>query len=574
VLDAAAGHWSIRPAGRFETERRYLPGTLVLESTMRAGAGVLRLTEALALAPGARGHEIGLESPHALVRVAECLGGEVRVSVDYAPRLEYGRVVPRLVQADGALATLGGPERLFLRGHGLRAESARASAEFTLRAGERAAWSLQRVPGTRAERPPAPDPQRLLGDTVAAWRSWTALHDDYEGARAERVRLSALVVQGLTFQPSGAVVAAATTSLPEVLGGRRNYDYRYGWLRDGAFVARALRCATCSDEAQRYFEWMVRAASTCREDDHVQVVFGVEGERDLSERRLEHLAGHRDSRPVRVGNEAWRQRQLDVLGEVVGCAWLLGDELELDPFTAAFVCQLVDRAAAEWRRPDSGIWERREEERHEVASKLMCWVALDRGVRMAGRLAPHADAARWRTERDAVRAAILAHGYDEEAGAFVQALGSRRLDAAALLVGLVGFLPADDPRVTGTADAVERELGDGGLIRRTADREEGAFLPASFWLAECHARAGRPERARDVFERACGCANDLGLLAEMADPASGEPLGNLPLALSHVGLINAADSLGTCRRTLDVGKPMGGQTTRGRHTWARPHVRS
>jgi GH15 family glucan-1,4-alpha-glucosidase len=544
LLDDGAGHWSIRPAGRFEAERRYLPGTLVLETTMRTTGGVLRLLDALALEPGARGHEIGLESPHAALRVAECTSGELTLDVEYVPRLEYGLAVPRFVEDDGALATLGGAERLFLRGdHRLEIDGAGARGRIALRAGEGAAWILQRAAGTRAQAPSRHDPERLLEETIAAWRSWAEQHGGYDGPHGALVRHSSIVLQGLTYQPTGAIVAAATTSLPEAMGGERNYDYRYGWLRDAALIARALRCTMCADESRRFFEWIVRVGGVCRDDDHVPVVFGVEGERDLTERTLDHLGGYRGSRPVRVGNAAWKQRQLDVLGEVVDCAWELRDDIEFDPFTVEFLCRSANRAAQNWRKPDASIWEERGEEQHHLVSKLMCWVALDRGVRLVDRLGEHADPRGWSAERDAVRRVILEEGFNEDLGAFTGVLGSDRLDAGVLLIGRAGLLPHDDPRLTATIETIEDRLVEDDLVHRWEDHEEGAFLPASFWLAECHARAGRRERAEELFARASAQANDVGLLAEQADPATGEALGNLPQALSHVALVNAAEAL-------------------------------
>jgi GH15 family glucan-1,4-alpha-glucosidase len=545
LLDDGAGHWSVRPRGRFEATRAYREGTLVLDTTMRAAGGTLRVTDALLLAPGARGHEIGHEVPHAMVRIVRVLEGEVEVEVEFAPRLEYGLAVPRLVEEAGGLATLGGPERVFLRGERpLRPDGATAAGCFRLAAGERAAWTAHRVEGAYALAPAPVDPDAALEDTAAAWRSWSEHHGGYEGRHATAARFAGLVVQGLTFQPSGAVVAAPTTSLPEVPGGSSNWDYRYAWLRDAAMVARALSLSSCSDEACRYFDWMVRAAVSCRHEDQVQIVFGVDGERDLAEHELDHLAGHGGARPVRVGNAAWRQKQLDVLGHVLDCAWVLRDEIgRPDPFTASFLCQLADRAAEQWGEPDASIWEGRKGRRHYTVSKLGCWVALDRALGLADRLGQDADRARWRRERDRLRGALEREAWHEGRGAFVGAFGSDRLDAGVLLMPIVGFLAPDDARVTRTIEAIEAELGDDGLLRRWSGAEDGAFLLASFWLAECHARAGRLERAHEVFERAAGAANDLGLLAEEVDPATNEPMGNVPQAISHVGLVSAAQAL-------------------------------
>jgi len=545
LLDDDAGHFRLRPRDPFVASRRYLPGTLVLETTMRTAGGTLRVTDALAFAPGARGHDIGRQVPHALVRVAEGLSGEIDVELDCAPRLEYGLAVPRMVEEADGVASAGGPERVFLRGdRPLTADGGRACAGFTLRAGERAGWVLHRAPGAFAQAPPRLDPHAALEDTIAAWRSWSEQHAGYEGEHAEAVRFAPLVLQGLTFQPSGAIVAAPTTSLPERPGGGDNWDYRYGWLRDAAMVARALSSSTCSDEARRYFDWIVRAGVSCRHADRVQVMFGVEGERDLAEHELDHLQGQLGSRPVRVGNAAWRQKQLDVLGHVLDCAWELREQIGTpDELTASLLCELADRAASQWREPDSGIWEGREGERDYVVSKLGCWVALDRAAALADRLGASADRQRWERERDAIGARLLGEGWSEGRGAFSGAFGSERLDAGALLLPRAGLIAFDDPRMTRTVEAIEDELGDDGLLRRWSGAEDGRFLLASFWLAECHARAGRVERAEAVFDRAAGAANDVGLLPEEVDAISGEALGNMPQAISHAGLVNAAQAL-------------------------------
>jgi GH15 family glucan-1,4-alpha-glucosidase len=535
LLDPDAGHFTIRPAAGGEPRRAYLDGTLVLRTDHDTGAGVLRVTDALAFASGARGHEIGIEPADALVRVAEALGGDVDVEVELVPRPEYGLTVPRVIREGGQLATIGGPERLFVTDGGLlEPDGGSARARFTLSEGERRGFVVRHSPEPL-------DAHATLADTIEAWRSWTAMHDGYDGPYREAVLHSTRVVQGLTYQPTGAVVAAASTSLPEVPGGSENWDYRFAWLRDASLVARALLSATCADEAQRFFEWMTRAAVSCRESSHVQIVFGAGGERMLDERELDHLRGFGGSRPVRIGNAAWRQRQLDVLGEVLDVALALGDDLELDDFSAAFLCQLVDRAAEEWRDPDSGVWERRDGERRHTTSTVMCWVALDRGVRLAGALGEHAEPERWARAREAVRACVLERAWNERRGAYTGELGGDALDASVLLLPLVGFADAGDERMRATIAAIDAELGCDGLHRRLEGRDaEGAFVPVTFWLAACLALAGEVDAARVAFERAAGCANDVGLLAEMADPRTGEPLGNMPQALAHVGLITAA----------------------------------
>jgi alpha,alpha-trehalase len=554
VLDPRAGHFSVRPVDAGPVQRSYLPGTMVLRTEHRAASGVLRVTDCLAFAPGARGHEIGLRSPDVLVRLVEAVGGDVEVAVELAPRPEYGLVVPRLVREGGAIATAGGPQRLFLTGgEGLEIDGASATGRLRLRDGEQHGLVLRRVAGIDAAPPEPIDAGAAVEETIAAWRSWSDAHDSYDGPYRDEVLRSALVIQALTYQHSGAVVAAPSASLPEVIGGEANWDYRFAWLRDSSLTARALRAATCSDEGVRYFEWMARAASTCRHGEHVQIVFGLEGERALHEHELEHLRGHRDSRPVRVGNAAWRQQQLDVLGEVLEVAWRLEDDLELDDVDAAFLCDMVERAAEHWREPDAGIWEARDSQSHHTTSKVMCWVALDRGVRLADRLGPQARARQWAQARDEVRRHVLEHAWSDRLGAFAGILGGDGADAATLLMAKMGFLDADDERMLATYDAIERELGENGLIRRTADGAEGAFLPACFWLAGCRAMAGDVDRARATFERALACANDVGLLSEMSDPASGAALGNTPQALTHVALIVAADAIGDAER--DAARP-------------------
>jgi GH15 family glucan-1,4-alpha-glucosidase len=547
LLDPDAGHLSVRPAGHgATTQRAYLDGTLVLRTEHRVAGATLVVTDALALEPTAEGHEIGVHVPHALVRVLEAAGGDVDVLVEYVPRTEYGLATPRLTRERGTIVTVGGPERVTLTGaNELELGDRSARGVLRLRAGERRGLVVRR--GCDAAL--ALDGPAMLEGTIGAWRSWSALHAGHDVPYAEQVAHCALVLQGLTYQPSGAIVAAPTTSLPETLGGSANWDYRYAWLRDASLVARALLGATCPDEARRYFEWMTRAAVSCRASAHVQIVFGVQGERNLEERALDHLRGFADSRPVRIGNAAWRQKQLDVMGEILDVAWSLGDELELDEFSAGFLCQLADRAAEQWREPDTGMWETRGPSRHHTMSKVMCWVALDRAARLGRRLGAHAAPQRWRRAAERVHATVLREAWSERRGAFAGVCGGDRLDAALLLLPAFGFVAADDSRMARTAAAIEAALGGGGLLRRHEDLDEqGAFLPATFWLAAWRAQSGDADGARTAFERAAGCANDLGLLAEMADPASGAALGNMPQALSHVGLVDAASRIGDAER--------------------------
>jgi len=549
LLDPDAGHFAVRPVEPFEVEREYLADTMVLRTTFRTASGTLQLTDALALEPGARGHVIGLRSPHVIVRRAEVSAGRVEIAVEFAPRPEYGLVVPILEHVDAGVRTRGGASALVLAtGVPLELDGSTACARSQLEQGEDATFAVHHgLPRTQFD---PLEPALALDDTVAGWRSWVAAHEGYQGAYRDAVNRSSLVLQALTYQPSGALVAAPTTSLPEIPGGEANWDYRFTWLRDASLTLRALWVAACPDEGRRYFDWMATAVGPLRER-HVQIMFGVEGERDLTEHQLDHLAGYGGSRPVRVGNDAWRQRQLDVMGEVLEAAYVLRDQLDPeDPLTTRFLCDLAERAADGWRDTDAGIWEGREGERHYTSSKLMCWVALDRAVKLAPQLGPGARAEAWAAARDEVRAAILEHAYDEPGGVYAGAFDSDRLDASVLLMPIMGFLPAGDERMRATIEAIDRDLADGGLVKRWtgADEEEGAFVICSFWLANCLAQAGELARAREVFEHVMDHANDVGLLAEEIDPRSGALLGNFPQAFSHVGLINAAWSIDQAAR--------------------------
>ncbi|MDO8188510.1 glycoside hydrolase family 15 protein [Conexibacter sp. JD483] len=563
LLDRDAGHFWLRPTAPYTVTRRYLPRTMVLETTFATAAGKLVVSDCLAFAAGARGHEIGLEVPHALVRVVAARGGAVELEGELRPRLEYGLAAPSFLAERDGLSTIGGAERLRLDGDlPFTPRGTVATARLTLADGERRGVALRRAPGMSLP-PGVLDPHAALSETIAGWRSWAEQHDHRSGPFGELVQRSALILQALTYQPTGALVAAATTSLPERIGGEANWDYRYGWLRDASLTARALLEAACADEAERWFAWTIAAARTCAEADHVQIVFGVGGERALHEQTLDHLRGYRDSSPVRIGNDAWRQLQLDVFGELLGIAAHLHERLDgftLDAPTAGFLAQLADRAARDWELPDAGMWESRDEPRHHTISKLLCWVALDRAVVLAPLLEaaladgdptrpgeprpqPRERVATWAREAERIRAALLERAWNERLGAFAGTLDGDGLDVAVLLIGLSGLLEQDDPRLASTATVLERELGAGGLLRRWSGAEDGAFLPATCWLAQWRAETGDPAAARELLQRVLAHANDVGLLSEEADPASGESLGNVPQALTHAGVINAAAAI-------------------------------
>src|SRR3954469_24832744 len=560
LLDPAAGHWSIRPAGEFTTERRYLPGTLVIETTFTTPAGTVRLTDALAFAQGQRGHDIGLEAPHELLRRVEGVEGRVEMVMELAPRPEYGLVKPLFRQTEGGGRTFGGPNQVAVRaGVPVSVDGADMRAAFMVDAGEESAFSLTWAAVEDAA--PAACPPELvaarIADTAEAWRSWEAEHDIYDGPHKELVRFSSRVLKGLTYRPTGAIVAAATTSLPETVGGERNWDYRFSWIRDSSLTLEALYIGTCSDEAENFVSFMTSAAGG-RTQHSLQIMYGIGGEHDLSERELDHLRGWRDSRPVRVGNGAWDQTQLDVYGELLDAIYLYRESLgDLHMEIQRFVRDLADTAAARWNERDAGMWEMRGSHQHHLSSKMFCWVALDRAVKLAPKLGSYAKPDEWAGERDRIRDAILERGWSSKRQAYAQAFDSDELDAAALLMPIVGFLPSTDPRMRSTIEAIARSLTQDGLVLRYRNQEglnadgltgeEGTFALCSFWLVSCLARAGELERAEALFEQLTGYASDLGLLAEEVETANGELLGNYPQAFSHIGLIVAAHDLDRAR---------------------------
>lgn len=541
ILDDEAGYWRLAPAESGQVERAYRPDTLVLRTVHHTARGSVAVTDALAAETGARGHELGMNSPAVLIRVVEGLSGRVRMRGDFAPRPEYGLLTPYLhEQPGGGVQAVAGPVSLVLRaGVPLRTERDRVRVDFDVSAGDVVGFDLaySLVYGG----PPARlDPVAALAETVRAWEAYRETHG-YSGRYPDLVRHSATVLQGLTYARSGAVAAALTTSLPERIGGDRDYDYRYSWLRDFSMTLRALWVAACPAEASRLFAWAARSIGRIG-DEPVPVLFGLEGERDLSEHVIPHLRGYADSRPVRVGNDAWRQRQLDVPGEVVSAVWLLQEYLgdQFDEELREMVLGLIEQIAATWHLPDRGMWETRDLDRHYLSSKVLCWAAMARAVKLAPRLGERADPVRWATIRDEIRAVILEQGWNEQVAAYTGAFGSPDLDASVLLLPVVHFLPATDPRMRATIGAVERELGDSdGLVRRWSTDPAG-FVLCSFWLVECLVMAGEYDRGAALFEKVATRANDVGLFAEQIDLTTGEQLGNIPQALSHIGLINAA----------------------------------
>ncbi|HEV8297694.1 MAG TPA: glycoside hydrolase family 15 protein [Acidimicrobiales bacterium] len=536
LLDRGAGHWSLTPVEPLDVRRRYVPGSMVLETTFRTRTGTAQVRDALALGRGSRSHTIGREVPHALVRSVVGLSGVVDVCTEIAPGFHYGHARADAVETRAGVRFSARSTTVELRSDApLSVDQGRARGEFRVHAGQYVTFSL----GEPNHDHVAPR-KSIIDDTVEGWQSWAQLHQRYDGYAAESVHRSALVLHALTYQPAGSVVAAPTTSLPEIPRGHANWDYRYAWLRDASLVLQALWVGACLDEADRYFAWL--ADVTSGDGGRVQVVYRVTGESELSERTLPHLAGYEGSRPVRVGKDAAAQTQLDVPGEALDSAWRLREQLDLrDDRTRSLLVHMAEHAATHWTKPDSGIWEGRDGQRHYLTSKLMCWVALDRAVRFGADLAGARDRDRWRNARDDIRRCILRDGWNGEIGAYAGAFGSTHLDAGVLLMPLVGFVEAGDPRMRSTIAAIDRHLATDGLVRRCSGADdEGAFVMCSYWLAQCFALAGEARRATELFARVTGHANDLGLLAEEIDPNTGRLLGNFPQALSHATLISAA----------------------------------
>lgn len=561
ILDRNGGHFSITPAGVKHIERRYLDNTLCIQTVFHTQTGTVVLEDLLALGPNNTGHELGSGSPRALIRRLRCVRGNAPVRIEYAPRPEYGLVIPLLKETEEGMYAKGGASILVLTSPPLdfRHEDSIARAEVDLQQGDEHYFSLEY--SSTMDMPIHPWPREKMisyfRGTIRSWKSWSILHQNYQGPWKELVHASGRFLQALTYYPTGAIIAAPTTSLPESTGGSRNWDYRFCWIRDASLTHNALWVAACPDESIKYFDFTAHAAlSHIERDLHVQAVFGIGGEHDLSERELPHLSGWRESRPVRVGNDAWKQKQMDIYGELLDAAMLLKDYVRIqDRETRMMLAGMADIASLKWMEKDQGIWEMRAPARHFTYSKLMCWVALDRAIGMADLIGAGDRVSSWGRAREAMRTSILSRAWNRELKAFTQTFEGDALDASTLMMPIVGFIRGDDPRMLSTIDAIEKKLTDPhGLVYRYKTPDgleggEGTFLTCTFWLAHALALAGDVKRAREVFDRAAAFVNDIGLLPEEIDPGTGEFLGNYPQALSHIGLINAAWAISLAENT-------------------------
>ncbi len=537
---AEHGRWLVAPVSPVRTvRRRYRPGTLVLETELETEEGIVVLIDCMSM---------GMSAP-ALVRMVEGKRGAVPMRFELVIRLDFGSRIPWVRHCDDGLRAIGGPNALRLwTPVPVRGQDFRTVAEFTVGAEQAVPFALTWYPSHEPE-PSAPLPEAAIRETEAWWRDWSA-RCTYEGDWHEPVVRSLITLKALTYAPTGGLVAAATTSLPERLGGVRNWDYRFCWLRDATFALYALMTGGYVEEARAWREWLVRAVAG--RPAHAQILYGVTGDRLLPEWELSWLPGYEGSAPVRIGNAASTQFQLDVYGEIVDalhCARRIG--LEPDENAWRVERAIVEYVESVWREPDEGIWEVRGPRRPFTHSRVMAWVAVDRAVKAVERFGLAGPTERWRQVREVIHEDVCRYGYDSDLGTFVQSYGSKLLDASLLMIPLVGFLPATDSRVLGTVQAIRRHLVSDGFVARYQTRPdvdglpsgEGVFLACTFWLADNLALQGRVTEARELFERLLALRNDVGLLSEEYDPASQRLLGNFPQAVTHMGLINTARNL-------------------------------
>jgi GH15 family glucan-1,4-alpha-glucosidase len=542
--DENHGRWLIAPAaGGRATRRRYRDHTLVLETEFETTEGAVRVIDFMPI----RDQTVDV------IRIVEGLRGHVPMQMHLTIRFDYGQTIPWVRDIGGALVAVAGPDALVLRAPVERRGVGHSTvAEFTVRAGQRVPFSLAWYP-SHLDIPRPRNATWALSRTESWWHNWSKKWT-YDGDYPEAVQRSVITLKALTYAPTGGIVAAPTTSLPEWIGGVRNWDYRFCWLRDATFTLLALLHAGYEDEAKAWRAWLLRA--TAGEPDDLQIMYGPAGERRLTEWEVPWLPGYEGSKPVRVGNAASEQFQLDVYGEVIDALYQSrhGAIVDRDLHALDLILALLDFLEDAWKRPDEGIWEVRGPRQHFTHSKVMAWVAFDRAVRGLHEFGTQDDidtANRFAAIRDEIHAEACAKAYDEDRKTFVQAYGSSNLDAALLMMPLVGFLPATDERMQGTVAAIQRELTTAGFVRRYTTETavdglppgEGVFLPCTFWLADNLTLMGRVDEGRALFERLIGQSNDVGLLAEEYDPVTQRQLGNFPQAFTHIALVNSGFNL-------------------------------
>jgi GH15 family glucan-1,4-alpha-glucosidase len=534
------GRWLMAPAVEVEkTTRKYRDHTLILETTFESAEFAVTLVDFMPIR--------GTNSD--IVRIVKGIRGSAPMRMEMSLRFDYGATVPWVTRIEGGIRAIAGPDLVVLRTTApLIGEGLKTVSEFTVKAGETVDFVMT-YGRSHLHTPRAIDVSMAIEQTQIFWEEWAA-SCSYKGPYQEAVERSLITLKALTYRPTGGIVAAVTTSLPEQLGGPRNWDYRYCWLRDASFTLTALMLGGYYEEAKAWQHWLLRAIAGSPEQ--VQIMYGIAGERYLPERELSWLSGYEDSKPVRIGNAASEQLQLDIYGEVMAGFYnalrRMGKQGEL---SFAMLRSLVQHLETIWQEPDEGIWETRGGRQHFTYSKLMAWVAFDRAIKAAGLLHANAPVERWQKVRAKIHEEICSQGYNEKLGSFVQSYGSEHLDASLLLMPLMGFLPAEDPRVGGTLKAIESSLMSGGLVLRYNTEKvsdglppgEGVFLACSFWMVSALKLQGRDADAKKLFERILSLANDVGLLAEEYDTGAKRLVGNFPQALSHISLVNAAFGL-------------------------------
>jgi len=545
--DRGNGRWLIAPAeSGAASSRRYWGDTLILETRFETAQGAVALIDFMP--PRGKASDV--------VRLVRGERGKVRMRMELIIRFGFGSEIPWVRRDDGraTLLAISGPDMTVLRTPvEIRGEGMTTVAEFEIGEGETVPFVLTYGP-SHLPPPPAIDPETALRETREFWTDWCG-RGTYEGEHRNLVMRSLITLKALTFAPTGGIVAAPTTSLPEKLGGARNWDYRFCWLRDATFTLLALMNSGYTQEAVAWNDWLLRAAAGA--PANMQIMYGIWGHRRLLEWEAEWLPGYEGAQPVRIGNAAHAQLQLDVFGELIDAFHQSRmAKLKLDEQSWGLECVVLEHLAEVWDKPDHGIWERRGDGRHYVFSKVMCWVAFDRGIKSAETFGFKAPIEKWRSLRETIHRDVCAKGFDPVQNAFVESYGSQLLDASILLLPGVGFLPSDDPRICGTIAAIEQHLMRDGFVLRHDPREasseeeqpiEGAFLACTLWLADAHVLAGNIDKAQVLFDRVVTIANDLGLLAEEYDLPARRQVGNFPQALTHIALINTAQNLDQVR---------------------------